>query len=186
MKRKKQWSFLLSIVLLLTAVIGGTLAYMVVKTMSVENQFQSAQVSCEVLMEKADKTDVIKVQNTSNVHAYIRAAIIVNWVDRAGNVLGTAPVKAIDEKGGDYAWLSVEGAWVQDTNTGFYYYTSAVEPGEITSPLISNISVTATPPSDDYSLSIEVIAEAIQADGVTDDGGTPAYQDAWGITPLGN
>lgn len=47
-------------------------------------------------------------------------------------------------------------------------------------------SVSENPPSAAYSLSIEIVAEAIQADGDTDSGNIPAYQNAWGISAIGS
>ncbi len=196
MNRKKYLGFLLSSVLLLTAAVGGTLAFVAVKTLSVENQFESAYVTCEVIVGEDNNADAIKVKNTSNVDAYIRAAIVVNWMDSAGNVLGTAPVESTDGINGDYT-LSVNTktdtgnvVWIKDEKTGFYYYAyndEKVQPGEYTKHLITYPAVVLTKNvPDGYTLSIEVIAEAIQADGVTDDDGKPAYQDAWGITPLSN
>ncbi|MBR2037590.1 MAG: hypothetical protein IKK03_04965 [Lachnospiraceae bacterium] len=187
MNRKKQWSLLLSIVLLLTAVAGGTLAFIAVKTASVQNQFESAYVSCQVNVNDDNSIDVT---NTSNVDAYIRAAIVVNWVDENGNVRGIAPVEG---EGKDYTLVINNTTWEKDTATGFYYYINKVAPynesnNDTTDNLINDISETLTPPSG-YTLSVEVIAEAIQADGVkiNDDGTTtPAYQDAWGIEILGN
>lgn len=180
MNRKKQWSLLLSIVLLLTAVAGGTLAFIAVKTASVQNQFESAYVSCQVNVNDDNSIDVT---NTSNVDAYIRAAIVVNWMDSAGNVLGTAPVEGASK---DYTLYINTETWEKDEATEFYYYTGRVGTSESTTNLINDISENASNRPTGYTLSIEVIAEAIQADGVTDVDGTPAYQDAWGVDILGN
>ena len=177
------------------------LKFIAVKTASVENQFESAYVTCRVMIgDEVNNANAIMVQNTSNVDAYIRASIVVNWMDEDGNVRGIAPVKAIDENGGDYAFTINHTAWEQDANTGFYYYKTEVKPNDTTAELLSNITVNGNKP-DGYELSVEVIAEAIQADGVTDDTQTPAGQDAWfnplsdcgrailnawGIAPFGN
>ena len=198
MKRKKHLVLLFSIVLLLTAVAGGTLAFIAVKTASVQNQFESAYVTCQVNVNDDNSIDLM---NTGNVDAYIRAAIIVNWMDSEGNVLGAAPKEAVDENGGDYSLVINNTTWQKDDTTGFYYYKARVGASESTDNLIDYIYETTDNRPSSYTLSIEVIAEAIQADGVTDADGTPAVQDAWfnplteeakailnawGITPLGN
>ncbi len=183
MNRKKYLGFLFCIMLLLTAAVGGTLAFVAVKTLSVKNQFESAYVTCKVVVGEDNNADAIKVQNTSNVDAYIRAAIVVNWMDSAGNVLGTAPVEGASK---DYTLYINTETWEKDEATGFYYYTGRVGTSESTTSLINDISENTSNRPTGYTLSIEVIAEAIQADGVTDVDGTPAYQDAWGIDILGN
>lgn len=184
MNRKKYLGFLLSIMLLLTAAVGGTLAFVTVKTLSVKNQFESAYVTCKVVVGEDNNADAIKVQNTSNVDAYIRAAIVVNWMDSDGNVRGIAPTDS------EYTLGINTTSWKRDSATGFYYYINSenkkLPPNGTTYNLINSIMVTTQTPPSGYTLSIEVIAEAIQADGVTDVDGTPAYQDAWGIDILGN
>lgn len=181
MNKKRHWGMLLSILLLLTVVAGGTLAYVVAKTGMVENQFEKVQVSCEVLAEDNE----VKLRNTSDVEAYIRAAIVVNWMDEDGNLLGVAPVKTTAGNSGHYAYDLNETVWEKDAETGFYYYVEKVAARVgTTDALLSNITITKPEGFEDYELSIEVLAEAIQADGVTADGTKTAYQDAWGVTPL--
>ena len=179
-KRKKRVALIICLVLLLSLTVGGTLAYIAVKTVSVQNQFESASVTCDVIVGDTDNQNAIMVQNTGNVDAYIRAAIVVNWMDEDGNVRGIAPT--ID----DYELGINTTAWTYAS--GFYYYVypgkEKVAPDAVTYYLINyaDIKPNIIPPSG-YTLSVEVIAEAIQADGVTDDTGTSAVQDAW-FNPL--
>ena len=62
-----------------------------------------------------------------------------------------------------------------------------MSPDASTNPLIppNGITANATAPTG-YALSVEVVAEAIQAQGTTDTANVPAYQDAWGISSVGN
>lgn len=166
-KQKKVFSILLSIALLLTLAVGGTLAYIVTKSALVENQFQPASVTCSV-------NDDGTVTNNGNVDAFIRASVVVNWMDNDGNVYGIKPSYTVD----------INSGWSQIGD--FYYYTAAVSPGETTSTAPVTVGVSGDAPSSAYSLSIEVVAEAIQAEGDTDSGNIPAYQDAWGISSIGN
>lgn len=168
----------ISSLLMLSLSVGGTLAYIAVKTNSVDNQFVPAEVTCRVNTYATNST--IDVTNTSNIDAYIRAAIAVNWMDSDGNVLGTAPKSPSEyelELGTDNGWTS--GA------DGYYYYFQVVTPEEsdndTTADLVEAITVNVEPPNG-YKLSVEVVAEAIQADGVTDDEDIPAYQDVWDIS----
>ena len=162
MKRNKTFALILAIVLLLTVSVGGTLAYLSTKTEPVTNRFVPAYVSCEV---NSDCT----VKNTSNVDAYIRAAVVVNWMDASGNVYGTKPNCTVTENSG----------WTE--SSGFYYYNGAVAAGETTTTAPVTVGNPGAAPSSDYTFSVEVVAEAIQAEGM----GAQDAQNAWRIA-MGN
>lgn len=177
-KRRKS-GILLCILLSLSLAVGGALAYMFWQTGQLNNQFAPATVSCQVNNDDA----TFNVKNTGIVNAYIRAAIVVNWIDSDdpnGSVMGIAPVE-----GTDYT-LSVNSTdWWQDSTTGYYYYRKSVAPNEVTIDLITDHGLKdgVTAPTG-YELCVEVVAEAIQADGTTDAGNVAAYQDAWGISDI--
>ena len=160
-------ALLVSLALLFSLTVGGTLAYIATKTEAKENQFVAANVACEVV--KGGNTS--SVTNTGNVDAYIRAAIVVNWVDSAGNVSGTAPTStqyALDIN--DIVWEELDG---------YYYCKNRVTAdGGSTGDLITSINVEDNAPSG-YELSVEVVAEAIQADG-KDTSGKSALELSWG------
>ena len=141
-----------------------------------DNLFIPASVTCQVNSVDNNFT----VTNTGNIDAYIRASIVVNWMDKDGNVRGIAPSTS------DYTLNVNTTDWWQD-NTGYYYYKHSVSPDASTNPLIppNGITANATAPTG-YALSVEVVAEAIQAQGTTDTANVPAYQDAWGISSVGN
>ena len=150
----KIWTVVLSIILVLSlATAGATLAFLSTKTEPVENQFVEANVTCLVNR----KNDIFNVTNTGNVNAFIRTAIVVNWMDKNGNVRGIAPTDADV----DIVLNTTDWAILDD---GYFYYTSPVAPGQDTADLITSITLKTTAP-EGYSLSVEVIAEAIQADG---------------------
>lgn len=167
---------ILSIILILSFAVCGTLAYIVATTNDVQNQFLPASVTCQV---NANDDGTFDVTNTGDVDAYIRAAIVVNWMDSSGNVRGIAPAST------DYLLTVNTEDWWQDTNTGYFYYKYSVKPTGTTHDLVTSFGIAAnvTAPTG-YSLSVEMVAEAIQADGDTDSGNVPAYQDAWGITSI--
>ena len=174
--RKKLYIILISIGLLLSTVVGNSLAYIMTRTDHVQNQFTPASVSCRVNSSEDTSFDVT---NTGNVDAYIRAAIVINWMDEQGNVRGIAPLPE------DYTLKINDSHWEDDTDTGFYYYKQPVAPGGTTEGLVASFAISkdaAVPVG--YALCAEVVAEAIQAEGNTDDGAYPAYQDAWGISSI--
>lgn len=161
---------LLCVALLLVASVGGTLAYIAVRSDDVNNRFERAYVTSAV--EATAETR--RVQNTGNVDAFIRAAIVVNWMDDDGNVRGIAP------QSGEYSMtVNDNNNWIYDETDGYYYYKYRVDPSGFTDGLVTDIRCLVTPPAG-YKLAVEVAAEAIQADGDTDDTSIAAYKHAWG------
>lgn len=174
---------LASLALLLFAVVGTTAAYLYDKTDRVNNTFDPAQVSCAVVENGSAYTastvtvsskSNVTVKNTGNIPAYIRAAILVSWKSSSGIVYGVKPT------GQDYTLQLNSSHWSE--NGGFYYYNSAVPAGGLTEALITSAAQTASgpigPDGTQYSLSIEIVAEAIQADGM----GATSAQAAWAAT----
>ena len=154
----------LALALVLTVSAGGTLAWLFTSTDPVENTFSPAEMGIVVheTFEDNIKTDVY-VENTSQADVYIRAAIVVNWQDDAGNVVAV-PVKA-----DDYTMV-LNSNW--DKIDGYYYCKKANEKEPTkTVPLI--LSCTPNAPTE-YKLSVSIIAQAIQAEPAN------AVTDAWG------
>jgi len=174
--RKKNVILLVSLTMLIFTCIGGTLAFLIASTNDVVNTFTPSQVitSVEESIENGVKTDVVIRNDKNSVKAYIRADIIVNWVNDNGDVWASAPAA------GDYVISINETDWTQ-LEDGFYYHNGAVEPDDYTEVLIENASVAETANAPEgYSLSIEIISQAIQADGEDADGKTPVEL-AWGV-----
>lgn len=146
--------------LLLTAAVGGTAAYLIRQADPVKNTFQPAKVTCAVEEQFAEdvKSDVT-VRNTGNINAYIRAAILVNWIaeDGSGNVYSKTPAAGVD-----YAISWGNGAWHLGAD-GFWYYADPVAPDALTTNLINTATQLSTPP-EGYRLSIRILASAIQSE----------------------
>ena len=155
---------LIAVLLLITTAVGSTAAFLVTKTGPVVEDFAYAQVSCQV-------TDALAVQNTGTAQAYIRASYAVNWLDGEGNIAAAAPE--------GYSCDLVEnpqGAWVEGGD-GYFYYPDPVDPGGET-PSLLTCSV-LRPENPEYTLSVEVVAEAIQSDPAE------AAEEAWGVSVSG-
>lgn len=151
---------LIAVLLLISTAVGSTAAFLVTKTKPVVEDFAYAQVSCQV-------TDTMGVKNTGTAQAYIRASYAVNWLDEEENIVAAVPE--------DYSCDLVDppqGAWVKGGD-GYFYYPDPVDPGGET-PSLLTCSV-SYPENPKYTLSVEVVAEAIQS--------TPAEaaEDAWGV-----
>ena len=114
--------------------------------------------------------------------AYIRAAVIVNWVNSEGEVIIPRPEEA---KFGHTVVINKED-WTEAG--GYYYYKESVAPGAVTEPLVIEAYPTLggnkyEPKVDDpYFLRIDIIADAIQADGM----GATSAQDAWAKAAASN
>lgn len=156
---------LIAVLLLITTAVGSTAAFLVTKTEPVVEDFAYAQVSCQV-------TDALAVQNTGTAPAYIRASYAVNWLDGDGNI-----VAAVPEGYSDGLAENPQGAWVEGGG-GYFYYPYPVAPGDETPSLLT--CSPSYPEDPAYTLSVEVVAEAIQSDPAE------AAEDAWGVTVSGD
>lgn len=166
--------FLLSLLVLVTIMVGGTLAYLVTGTEPAENVFNPSVVDCEVT-EAFDGTtkNNVNVTNTGDTDAYIRVKLVTYRVnDENQHIGGEAVIPAFSPGEG----------WVKDGE--YYYYTKPVAPGEKPAvDLISSITLIGSyTDADGGKQVIEVMAEAIQAKGVDADG-TKAVVKVWGVDP---
>ena len=146
--------------LLISTAVGSTAAFLVTKTGPVVENFAYAQVSCQV-------TDALGVKNTGTAQAYIRASYAVNWLDGGGNIVAAVPE--------DYSCDLVkdpQGAWVEGGD-GYFYYPDPVDPGDEAPSLLTCGVYYPEDPA--YTLSVEVVAEAIQSNPAG------AAEDAWGV-----
>lgn len=171
-KNKKKIVLLVSIAAIALIAAGVTVAWLVAKTDAVVNTFTPAKVTSEVVedFDKTTKTDV-KIKNTSNIDAYIRATVVINWVDGDGNVAAQKPVK-----GTDYTITFPENTKWFTGSGGYYYFPNPVASGYFTDVLIYECKAVAGKAPEGYSLSVEIIADAIQS--VPKD----AVESSWPVT----
>lgn len=174
---KKTLITVISAALLFLVGTGSTLAYLFTGTASLENTFTPVQVSCAVVENEqvytANTVNVsskgnVYIKNTSDVSAYIRAAVVVTWKSTNGNIYALNPVA-----GTDYTCEVSSSNWTPGSD-GFYYYSSAVDADALTTELITSAAQLKAGP-DGYYLSVEILAEAIQAEGM----GATTAQVAW-------
>ena len=159
---------IMAVLLLLGAAVGSTVAFLTDKTKPVKNSFEYAKVSCEVTENFTNnKKDNVRVKNTGTTDAYIRATYVVNWVDAQGNIASSDPA------GYKYTLTAnLNNSWTKGSD-GYFYYTSPIAPGDSTQGSLLTCTVTY-PDNPEYTLSVEVLAEAIQS--VPED----AVKAAWG------
>ena len=190
----KQLALLLSIVLIATVTAGGSLAYIFTQTQGLTNTFKPAEVTCQVNEEPFDgvtKTNVT-IENTGTTSAYIRATVIVTWKDKDGNIGPETPVLGTDyviETPMDDEDISNDGWFKIDD---YYYHKAPVaaegededDTKDVTKVLINRCKLKegVTAP-EGYGLSVEIVADAIQAEGVDADGKHPVEL-AWKVVTV--
>ncbi len=155
---KKPLTLFVALVLLLTLAVGGSLAWLVSND-KVTNSMVPGNVPITIEEQKNGTTkESITIQNTGNIDAYIRVAVVANKVDKDGNIIvGTAPTLNLNTE-----------KW-QLLPDGYYYYKGVVAPKASTESLGSISFADAE---------VNILAESIQVlGGVTGDGN--ASVDAW-------
>ena len=187
--RKNRWTRWLiitaALVLLISVGTGVALSYLMNKTEPIENLLEAGRVECLVkeTFNGSVKTDV-RVKNTGNTSAYIRAAVISTW-QTAGvdsEIYAIHPTEGVDY---DVIWG--DSSWVK-ADDGFWYYTLPVSPEDETKMLIYEVRPKGEAP-DGYSLSVEIAATAIQAEPasvITDEWGVEVNADGTlNVVPMG-
>ena len=172
--RRRNIILLVSLISIITLSVGTTLAYIFTQTNNVKNTFTPVQALCDVTEEFEDniKTNV-KIQNTGNTNMYIRAAIIVTWADKDGNIYAVEPKKDTDYTITFPKDLSKN--WLVDKN-GFYYCKSPIAPNSETPQLINECKVVEGRAPAGYYLSVEIVASAIQSAPIS------VAEEEWGVT----
>ena len=138
MKRNKRSAvLLLALAVLLTAVVGATVAYVIHKTQSVTNTFAPSNVACQVQGENP-----YTVKNTGDTQCFIRVAVVVT-VRNEGVISAVKPSYKVTH----------DANWVQGSD-GYYYYTQSLAAGDTTA---SRLTVDAPD-----GCTVEIVASAIQ------------------------
>lgn len=165
---KRSGILLAAVIVLLAGAVGGTWAFLVAQSEPVQNNFTYAHVSCTIheKFENGVKSDV-KIQNTGDIPAYIRARIVVTWKDASGNV------SAVPVKDTDYT-MTMGTGWTKGTDD-YWYCKTAVAVDRETPTLIMECKKTADAKAPEgYNLSVEILADAIQSEPAN------AVKEAWG------
>ena len=166
--RNKATLLLASLLMILAVGVFGSLAYLVDTSAEVTNTFIPGKVDpgIEEQFNGSVKENVV-ITNTGNVPAYIRAMIVVTWVDEENNVLLEKPVQ-----GTDYTMTGPATGWLKED--GYYYWSEKVSEGEATGNLINKCEQLTQ--KEGYSLSVEILTQSIQADPKT------AVESVWPVT----
>ena len=165
-KMSKKYVMLFVLVLvILTGTIGGTYAYIIVKSDTVRNTFTVADCDVTVIEQVDDSAKKsIKLQNTGDVPEYMRVAIVGNYVDEDGNII--APWNET---------IALASGW--EKAGGFYYCKTPVAIGALTPELLQAPIKCESLPDGAANLVIDVLAQAVQAEPID------AVTEVWGYTP---
>ncbi len=177
LKLKKSAVLLTSLVLVMTAVAGGTLAFLLDTADPVVNTFEPSEVPIEVHEDiKNGYKENVQIKNTGNVDAYIRAKVLVNWIDSEGNIVPSVPQEYTRTENTEM--FAKNTGWVYYDEDGFYYYIRKVGSNESTDILIGECKMfydgTDEP---QYRLQVDIIAQSIQAEP------SSVVETEWGIDP---
>ena len=159
-RRRRKIFLAVSSILVFVIGVGGTAAFLITNTSQVKNEFTPSKVTCSVeeKFNNIEKTDVT-IKNTGDTTAFIRAAVIVTWQNEQGKIHAVVPTK-----GQDYIieYAGVDSGWTPGGD-GFWYYSSAVAPGNETAKLIESCKPVSGKAPEGYTLHVEIIANAIQS-----------------------
>lgn len=160
---KKSLTLMVSLVLLLTIGVGGTIAFLIDRAGPVENTFTPSKITTTVEEEfdNGVKSEV-KIKNTGDTEAFIRAAVVITWQNAAGEVYGQKPVEGTDYiityKTGS---IGTKDTWFVGRDD-FYYFSSPVAAGTATGVLIERCEYKANAP-EGYFLNVEILGSGVQS-----------------------
>ena len=145
-------------VCLAAIVLGTTLAFIIVRTNSIKNQFDPPNLIINI--------EGNNIQNTGDVPVYVRAVVVANWVNtQDGSILSVEP-----KSGDDYTIDIDTENWFMGSD-GFYYYKAPLEAGT-TAPQLASYATPKTQ-KDGYELRVQLVASGIQTTPAT------AVETAW-------
>lgn len=178
-KQERRVSALALVCIICCLVSGLTLAYLVTSTDALVNIFGTASFDTSITESFGDDTsgvltkEDVRITNTGEVDAYVRATVVVTWVNDAGEVYSKIPVE-----GNDYTISYKESTkWHYDEAKDVWYYTDVVKPGGSTEILIEKCQeTTENNKPDGYVLTVEILSQSIQAEPAN------AVIAAWDVT----
>lgn len=167
----RKTALILSLCLIFALAVGTTVALLVAHTNAVTNTFKAAESGTHVDVEDSgnEKTGVF-VTNEGTATSYVRVKLVMNWVDKSGNV-SAEPVN-ITVRYDTTNWFEQDG---------IYYYKTPVGPNMTTDNLLQKDKHITEPTGkpEGYHLEVTVLAESIQAAPST------AVEGAWTAVKVG-
>lgn len=180
--KKKIIALVISIISIFVLIIGVSLAHFT-SADSITNVFNTGDIKAEPyepdFKPPNDWTGInydkkVQVKNTGNSACFVRVSITPRWVDENGNAwAGDVSNSVVNLEFSNLIDLSNNSTWEENKwvkgSDGFYYYTSILPVGEITSQLLDKVGATINSTTVDYPedysgkiLKVDVKVEAVQ------------------------
>lgn len=164
---KRAALLVLSLVMILSVTVGGTLAYLILDTQPVTNTFAPGEAKTEI--DEPDWTDGdtvkrdVTVENTGNVPVCVRAKIVVAWAKDGADGVEVLPITPTDT---DYTMIPASSetsynGWTKGED-GYWYCDTVIEAEGRTPKLIDSCSPNVNNP-DGAHLQVTVLSQAVQA-----------------------
>ena len=154
-------ALILSLCLIFALAVGTTVALLKANTAPVTNTFTAAKskITIEETTDNGIKSEIY-VKNEGTATSYVRVKLVMNWVDKSGNVSAEPVNISVDYD---------KTNWFEQG--GIYYYRTPVapvgeEPNNVTSNLLQANSPITEPTEgkpEGCHLEVTVLAESIQA-----------------------
>lgn len=165
-------ALILSLCLIFALAVGTTFALLKANTAPVTNTFKAATSDTHVdVKDSGNEKTGIFVKNEGTATSYVRVKLVMNWVDKSGNV-SAEPVN-ITVRYDTTNWFEQDG---------IYYYKTPVGPNMTTDNLLQKDKHITEPTEgkpEGYHLEVTVLAESIQAAPST------AVEGAWTAVKVG-
>ena len=134
------------------------------RTFSLSPGLVDVDITDEMSEDKTEKSNVV-IKNTGNKDAYMRVAIVGNWVNTATGEI-VAPWDADNTTYGRFVGLPGTG-WTKNSSDGFWYYSEVVEPGKSPAVNIFSTYTVGTAPViegvESVGLIMDLIVQAVDA-----------------------
>ena len=149
---KKSLMLLISVALLLTFAVSGTVAYLVAGTEKVTNTFTPADVEITVTDTVEDYVKYRPtITNDGDIPVYVRVAVVAYW-EKENQIVASW---------NEDLTSVLNSGWVKKDD-GYYYYTQPVAAGG--SAVLFERYEQPTPPVEGVHLEMTIIAQAVQTE----------------------
>lgn len=158
---KKSILLLIAVASILLVTVGGTLAYLIDDTTPVVNTFTPSTVDITVGDEvNGGVKSNVTITNSSSIPVYVRVAVVANWCDDTTDNI-VAPWNPAT-----HGALPVDTSkWTLESD-GYYYYSDKVAANSSVSFFTANGTYKPSNGPANAHLEMDIIAQAVQADGM--------------------